>query len=1834
MGDQAERVVLEAEDQVSPVVDKANAGLDSFEKKAESAHGKVIRITDQTRSSVQRLIASLEKQADIYGKSGVERLISQRDQLLQRYAKEPAAIDAITRSYEKMIAVEEKAAREAAMAKAAKEAEEALRKQSESIKSFGERIGQFIENPLQGAKGAVGSFLTTLGPFGVGVMAGATALGGFAVAAFEAAKSLGEYGTRVKDAELRTGLTAREVGQFSFAAKAVGQDISVVERLMRGLSQAADENSREGEKARATLQRMGIDLRTAAGEMKPTAQILVEISEGLNKLPEGLQRDAAAMELFKRVGIEAIPFMTELNENLRIAHEQGFGPTEEDVHRFQEYQREVAVLETRWDRLIRKFKEGIVITVSWVGKGVDWFLNNVGTAGDDERARHEEEQARQDAAAIRAAGGYGASMSRSAHRRELADLERRAPGIMQNRDAIEGQIADLRTRQQNLVGNFGWVQMLAPTEEEVGRMRQAADLQKQIEQLQHELDSAQQATHRMDLRAGKEESDRLRARFFGTHEGMEKAYSDAKKDIEKYQKELFEPEHPLTKTEVTDLAGKLHTAQATEARWKAALDAEKNQSEQLKQFRREAESFVKKGEESELDAIGKIYYQRDLLLKQAAQVKASEAEIAAIRKAADEQAAPLAKKATEEFEKYDQQRRADQSKRVMSLFLPSKEQLKDWEDVFKAQERIEDIGVQAQGEELRRRASRAQRMAGLTSQEPVRPMSESERREVAARREWAAAQQAYQTRVDLAIQLAQIEVARIDREENAARKMVLAAEAQKQLYTDLSAAQDELDEKRAQAEQKRTEEVQRQVDEIQKVSTGLFHSLFTKPGDFPKQLGSTIRNATLKPIEEGLGGIMASALHPLIYGQGGIASILGGAFGGPKQDPVTITADNTSATIQNSRAIWLLTAVLSEYMGRSVPALTTQGGAMPNIGVASPSGFLSQMLRNTGGLPRFAEGGIATGPSLVGENGPELVIPLNRLRNMGLPPNVNLVGHYGPETDAALEKATVGLFNIALPAGLSALGGPAGISVGETFMALLTGAVAAATPERHDGVMLGMVPMGPPGAAQYSALTDRQKVSQLIRLAKMVEVSERPSQVLEYPGGKILLAPQQRFAMPGANNEVWGEGLIRDVYNAGKPAYKQRISTLGIPKDQRGQGVGQALYLAAMKHGPINWEEPFESLKLTEESSQVRAALVRKGLAEREGDWMRLTDWARELLGLGPTSGSASMRAPRDLEYMRTPKAGPRGVSDPESDWYWMEGGRDTWGQTREQRQAAGRKGGIKSGETRRANPKDPDLDMFGNYIGPPVDAPESVHQASASIDAVAPHLKNIDWTRKAGQIKNRVLVGGDAMSLVQAGKRLGVSSMSLERELRARYPGQDWSTIDLQDVIGEWSLKSVGGRKAYRIPKHEEGGTIATTGPAIVHAGEAIVPHADTLKRSIDALTIELHSNTGVLGWFANSMIQPMLGGRAPALPIRVPGVGTLSIPPLFGGGSETASASTIIYAPMPVSSVPTGGAAAEGGYTPAPWASTPAGGYSPAPWAGGGQGSSWNPVALANMASGKGTVPGSTFNPHAMLANLKNTDWGGFTKNDKGQITGMHGVAGAAVFTGGTMAAERGLLGSDRGTWAGVGEGAAGGAAVGFTMGGPLGALIGGVAGFGIGLGEKLAGVESPEAHASKLIKQVYGVDIPKNSGTVKQVVAIAQQEFGGQISVAVRSPGVRQLVMLYSEATGQKMPLSAATPYGGSLAEVGGNLYQQASFQNNQWHTYQSGIPTLGGITGTPYPTPGGPSTSAGMGGTTIALNINGTPITPEFVMDQSMAAQGTSYGRTQQAANMQVPGLMVA
>jgi hypothetical protein len=842
---------------------------------------------------------------------------------------------------------------------------------------------------------------------------------------------------------------------------------------------------------------------------------------------------------------------------------------------------------------------------------------------------------------------------------------------VKNREAIERQIAGLKKEQKRLVGGFGIVETIAPTRDEEARAKRASDIHDQIQQLQKMLDDAETITKRNDLRAGKEETERIRARFFGTHDGMEKAYADAKKDVERLQKQLLEPDKPLTKAQAQDLDQQLRAAETTEARRKAALDAVAKGAEQLKEFRRQAAEFEKKGDEAELDAIGKIYFQRDQLLKQAEKVKASESEIAAIRKSADEQAAVLSKKAWEEFEKDDRKRTADQTSNMAALGMPTKEQMKEWEQGFSAQERIADIGVQAQREELRRRAARSEHMAELAggSDEEV-------------------AQQAYETRLKLAVQLANIEAERISKEENAAKRAVMAAQAQKDLFTELAQAQDQFEEKQAQIHQKREQELQSQIDGLQKQAEKLIDVLFTKPANFGKDLVKTVHSAVLKPVTETLGGAVANVLHPIVYGSDGQGGI-NGLLRGTSKDPVRVSTDqNTAATMQNSAVMAGLTAILAAGMGIAAPHAS--GG--------------------TSGVPVSASVGVSTTAS----------------------------------------------------AGGASLPGPI----------VTAGAAPAATPSV----------------------------------------------------GGLMNLPMSTHASAGMN---------------------------------------------------------------------------------------------------------------------------PRGM------------------------------------------------------------------------------------------------------------------------------------------ILGS----------------NSKGGT------------------------------------SSVYSMFSK------------------------------GGFSK----------------------------------------------------------ALSNL---KGTF----WNQDAWDASDSNF-WGGV------QGVAKSPAAGAA----GMMLATSGLFGSQRGTWSGALEDTAGGALIGEQIGGPWGAAIGAAAGFTAGMVEKLLGIESPQRKAHDDIKSIYGVDIPANSGTIKQVVQIAQSQFGGNISVAVRSPSVRQLVMLYSEATGQKMPLSATTPYAGSLVEQGGRLYQQASYQDGQAHVYASSLPTLGGIAAGTYPTPGNPSTAGGTGATYLSLNISGSDaanfmtgqfVTPQFVTDQAMAAQYSSYGRTQQSANMQLPGLVVS
>lgn len=248
--------------------------------------------------------------------------------------------------------------------------ERVLGRMKNNVQVFGDKIRQFIASPLQSVSEAAGTVAGKLGMVGTALAVGVGVFAGTAKAGFDAAKSLGEYGVRIKDIAIRTGLTNKEVAQFSFAMKRAGGDIASVEGIMRKLSQGLADNGEEGKAAREGLAQLGIKARDSQGALRPMSSILLQVSESLNAIEGTANRNALAIKILGRSALEALPALLELADGVRRAKELGLGPSEEDLRRFKEYQQVITEAEALWERFARGVKRPLAALFTVVMKAV------------------------------------------------------------------------------------------------------------------------------------------------------------------------------------------------------------------------------------------------------------------------------------------------------------------------------------------------------------------------------------------------------------------------------------------------------------------------------------------------------------------------------------------------------------------------------------------------------------------------------------------------------------------------------------------------------------------------------------------------------------------------------------------------------------------------------------------------------------------------------------------------------------------------------------------------------------------------------------------------------------------------------------------------------------------------------------------------------------------------------------------------------------------------------------------------------------------------------------------------------------------------------------------------------------------------------------------------------------------------------------------------------------------------------------------------------------------------------------------------------------------------
>src|ERR1039457_185912 len=202
-------------------IKQMNSAMESYEKGSTSANANLqkaiertsdllLKVNDRSRTSMERLTQSIEKQAAAYGKTNAERMVAERDRIIKKLGDEKGMIDRVNASYAKMLAADaasQGAAGIQSMGFAAQQSKA-------SLAWMGEEIGVHIPRQLR-------TFITTLPGVGqaLDVSFKAVAIIALIAVIYEAVKKVLEFRKALDDLHTAAEKNAAEFDRFADSQK-------------------------------------------------------------------------------------------------------------------------------------------------------------------------------------------------------------------------------------------------------------------------------------------------------------------------------------------------------------------------------------------------------------------------------------------------------------------------------------------------------------------------------------------------------------------------------------------------------------------------------------------------------------------------------------------------------------------------------------------------------------------------------------------------------------------------------------------------------------------------------------------------------------------------------------------------------------------------------------------------------------------------------------------------------------------------------------------------------------------------------------------------------------------------------------------------------------------------------------------------------------------------------------------------------------------------------------------------------------------------------------------------------------------------------------------------------------------------------------------------------------------------------------------------------------------------------------------------------------------------------------------------------------------------------
>jgi hypothetical protein len=169
-------------------------------------------------------------------------------------------------------------------------------------------LGKFAKQSkdFAGEVGASGGILAFLFKYRLGMLqlaeaAGvATALKRITEVTIDQADALGKAAARV-------GVTTKEYQLLQAVSDSAGTSVETIGVALRGLLVNADEAARGGKDASAAFKELGVNVKDSKGQLRPTADLLLEVGGKLGDVENNAKRVALAQHLMGRAGYELLP---------------------------------------------------------------------------------------------------------------------------------------------------------------------------------------------------------------------------------------------------------------------------------------------------------------------------------------------------------------------------------------------------------------------------------------------------------------------------------------------------------------------------------------------------------------------------------------------------------------------------------------------------------------------------------------------------------------------------------------------------------------------------------------------------------------------------------------------------------------------------------------------------------------------------------------------------------------------------------------------------------------------------------------------------------------------------------------------------------------------------------------------------------------------------------------------------------------------------------------------------------------------------------------------------------------------------------------------------------------------------------------------------------------------------------------------------------------------------------------------------------------------------------------------------------------------------------------